>query len=413
MSCWSQALLSAPPPICADVTPAAVPARVALVMSYPYEAARGGEDSYVAALRNFIVQRGHRVDTLITDVTRGRSNPILSLPPGIAEAGALRMRRTLRFGRERHVSLDPALGLQSIRAAAGRPAAPDDNDRPGERAWLLDAIGRGRYDATILMWDASRHAAAVAPLCGRVLALKAFCVEHKFRLGEAAAVAIPERVVSELADAPLIGMNNLAEAQAVQRLLPSSKVIQVNMGFVDRSGAPDSREPFVLFVGANSGANRHSLDWLMENVWPRIAAERPDARLRIAGSVGSSWQGPVPRSVDILGRVPSLDDEYRRAQVVVAPLTNGTAGVKIKVAEALSFARPLVSTSLGVDPGAPEQFGPAVDVADDAGKFAGFVSRLLGDTALREQRGVQAKAAFQANFSGQAAYGALFEHLAL
>src|SRR5690606_23305482 len=155
------------------------------------------------------------------------------------------------------------------------------------------------------------------------------------------------------------------------------------------------------------------LDWLMEEIWPKIARDRPEARLRIAGGVKDGWNRPLPQGVEMLGRVASLEGEYRRAQVVVAPLTNGTAGVKVKVAEALSYGRPLVTTSLGVDPGAPGQFGAAVDVADDAGAFADAVSRLLADPGLRRERARLAREAFRTNFSGAAAYGALSSHLGL
>lgn len=389
------------------------PARVALVMTYPYEAFLGGEDSYVAALRRYLVRRGHRVDTLISDVTRGRSNPVVALPREIGEAGSLRVRRTLRLGERRHVSPDPALLLRALSAAIGRRSKVKGEQGEGERRWLLKAIEDGGYDAVILMWEASRHAAELSRHCSKVLALKGFCTAQRLHLGKPPEVVLPEAIVAELAEARLIGMNNAAEANELRRLLPGRNVIQVGMGFAEQPALAASPDPFVLFVGANSGANRRSLEWLLCEVWPRIAAVHPQARLRVAGSVRNGWDGAVPPGVDLLGRVELLEEEYRRAQVVVAPITVGSAGVKIKVAEALSYGRPLVSTSLGVDPGDPGQFADAVDVADDPALFAEAVCRLLADAALRERRARQSAEAFAANFSGAAAYGALTEHLAL
>jgi glycosyltransferase involved in cell wall biosynthesis len=391
----------------------ASPAKVALVTAYPYEALRGGEGAYLAALRGFLLARGHRVDTLITDITRGRFNPALTLPPEVERSGALRIRRAVRIGEGRYLSADPGLALKAVGAALGHRGQPDERLRPGERDWLLRAIASGAYDAVILMWDATRHAADIAPLCDRVLALKGFCLERKFRLGEDLTVAIPPALVADLEGATLIGMNNAAETRELRRLLPASTIIQVGMGFPEQPEPPDGAEPVVLFVGANSGANRRALDWLVDDIWPRIARDRPEARLRIVGSVRDGWNRPVPQGVEMLGRVASLAGEYRRAQVVVAPLTNGTAGVKVKVAEALSHGRPLVTTSLGVDPGAPDQFGAAVDVADDAGGFADAVSRLLADPHLRRERARLVRDAFRANFSEAAAYGALSSHLGL
>lgn len=389
------------------------PARVALVMTYPYETFRGGEDSYVAALRAHLVQRGHCVDTLISDTARGRSNPLLHLPAELSTAGNLQVRRTLRLGSTRHVSLDPSLLWRSAGAAIGRRSKTSDLHGGGERRWMLNAIERGRYDAVILMWDASRHAGEVSAISERVLALKGFCANQRLVLGQTPDIAIPAAVVADLTEARLIGMNNAAEASELRRCLPGNTVIHVGMGFAERPALGLSDEPIVLFVGANSGANRRSLEWLLDAVWPRVAAAHPKARLRVAGSVKNGWTRDVPTGVDLLGRVDSLDEEYRRAQVVVAPITVGSAGVKIKVAEALSYHRPLVSTSVGVDPGNAGQFAEAVAIADEPEPFADAVSELLADPSLRMRRVRQSADAFQANFSGTAAYGALYEHLAL
>lgn len=389
------------------------PARVALVMTYPYEAFVGGENSYVAALRQYLVGRGHTVDTLISDVTRGRHNPVLKLPPQIEKAGRLHVRRTRRLGQHHHLALDPALILRSCGALLGRRKRQTEVHSEGERRWLLRSLRRGRYDAVILMWDAVRYAKDVSRLCDKVLALKGFCVGQRIRRGEAPTIIIPEQTVSELADASLIGMNNAAEAQALGRHLPEKRIIHVGMGFPEQLISPPGNEPRILFVGANTGANLRSLEWLLDDVWPRISAQRPDAQLRVAGSIRNAWHRPVPTGAELLGRVESLEDEYRRAQVVVAPITVGTAGVKIKVAEALSFGRPLVSTSPGVDPADPAAFGEAVDVTDDPQLFADAVCRLLNDPDLRERRSRQATDAFHDNFSCAAAYGALSEHLAL
>lgn len=389
------------------------PARVALVMSYPYEAFRGGEESYVAALRRYLVGRGHRVDTLFSDVTRGRVRPVLHLPAAIRDAGRLRVRRAFRLGEERFVSFDPRLLGRSAGALLGRRPGADDHHGAGEEAWLLEAIRKGGYDAVILMWGASRYALPVSELCDRVLALQGFCTDYRLHLGKETALTIPPDILEQLGGARLVGMNNAAETAALRRLLPASEVIQVGMGFDERQPLPVGDEPLVLFVGANSGPNQRALAWLLDAVWPIVAAVRPDARLRVVGAVAEAWRDPVPVSVDMLGRVQSLEGQYRSAQVVVAPLVTGSAGVKIKVAEALSYGRPLVSTSVGVDPGDPGQFGAAVEVADEPKAFAEAVCRLLGDSDMLRSRAALAQDAFRANFSKTAAYGALSERLAL
>jgi len=382
-------------------------------MNYPYEAFVGGEGSYVAALRRYLSGRGHSVDTLISDVTRGRSNPIFELPPDIRETGRICIRRAGRVGTRRHLAVDPILFARSCAAMLGRRRKGEETHGESERRWLLDVLRKGRYDAVILMWGAVRYAAQVSQLCGKVLSLKGFCTDQRIRLGQEPLIEIPGQIIAELAGSPLIGMNNLAEASQLRRLLPTSRIIHVGMGFAEQPVSPFGTDQRVLFVAANTGANTRSLAWLLEEVWPKIACSQPRARLRVAGSIRNGWTKAIPPGVELLGRVESIDEEYRSAQVVVAPITVGTAGVKIKVAEALSFGRPLVSTSVGVDPGDPGQFADAVDVTDDPQLFADAVCRLLSDPSLRDLRARQSHEAFHAHFSGAAAYGALIEHLAL
>src|SRR5262249_33676694 len=81
-----------------------------------------------------------------------------------------------------------------------------------------------------------------------------------------------------------------------------------------------------------------------------------------------------------------VDDEYRRSWAVVAPFINGSSGVKTKIAEALSFGRPVATTSIGVDPGHSDQFGDAVVVADDPHAFAANLLDIMLDEPARHAR---------------------------
>jgi glycosyltransferase involved in cell wall biosynthesis len=85
--------------------------------------------------------------------------------------------------------------------------------------------------------------------------------------------------------------------------------------------------------------------------------------------------------VEVTGRVPSVEPHLDEAAVVVAPLRVG-GGVKVKVLEALSRGKAVVSTSVGVQ-GLTQS--PAV-VADEPAAFATAVADLLADPAARDRR---------------------------
>jgi len=91
--------------------------------------------------------------------------------------------------------------------------------------------------------------------------------------------------------------------------------------------------------------------------WPRVHAEAPQARLRIAGK-------SPPRSIieaaqrlgaEVAADVPSMPEEFARATALVVPLWTG-AGARVKIVEALAARLPVVATrfaceGLGLTPG--------------------------------------------------------------
>ena len=131
----------------------------------------------------------------------------------------------------------------------------------------------------------------------------------------------------------------------------------------------------------------------------------PSARLRIVGHLAHSKEAAMAQSVERVGAVGDLAGEYGVAQVVVSPLLSGSAGVKIKVAEAMAYGRPLVTTSVGVDPGDSRQLDLGSIVANEPGDFANAVNALLLDEELRRKKREGAIRVFKNNFSFDASYG--------
>ena len=143
------------------------------------------------------------------------------------------------------------------------------------------------------------------------------------------------------------------ERAALARLAPSVRIVTAG---VDFDVVSEERQPTagqILFVASDNARNRKGLDDFLRLAWPRIHRLAPHAALRIVGSVGDAVAARELPGVIVVGRVDDLSGPYREAELVINPAVAGT-GLKIKVLEALSHCRPVVTWPAGVEGLAPE-----------------------------------------------------------
>jgi glycosyltransferase involved in cell wall biosynthesis len=206
---------------------------------------------------------------------------------------------------------------------------------------------------------------------------------------EAARIERDERAVGHASW--LRGTADISLADAQWRASTGARnVVHVPPFTLDVGTAPTARPlrterppaaPTVLFLGAlDIATNTDALSWLVERVWPRVAAAHPDVVLEIVGR-GPSLQlrqrlEGMPR-VRLAADVPDVRPYLDRADVAVNPAVTGS-GVNIKVVEYLDAGIPTVSTSLATK-GLPLRPGTDLEVADDADGFADAVVHLLKD----------------------------------
>lgn len=138
----------------------------------------------------------------------------------------------------------------------------------------------------------------------------------------------------------------------------------------------------IVFVGSFAHPpNADAVRWFITEIFPIVRAELPDERLQIVGKeVPNDVAAMACEGVDVLGWLPTLDDVYARCRVVVAPLRFG-AGLKGKVAEALSHGVPVVVTEIAAE-GMGIEHGESGWVADDPVDFAQGVIALVQDDDL-------------------------------
>ncbi|WP_432541735.1 glycosyltransferase [Kineococcus sp. SYSU DK002] len=146
-----------------------------------------------------------------------------------------------------------------------------------------------------------------------------------------------------------------------------------------------------LFVGAaDYGPNKAALRWFLDEVWPRVLEQVPSARFLAVGR-GLSNVHPratgEPGGVEFHSDVASVDPFYERADVCVVPLLSG-GGTKIKLVEALSRGRAVVTTTLGLE--GLEEHRAVLRVADGAEQFAAALAELFQDPAQAAELGAAA-----------------------
>lgn len=153
------------------------------------------------------------------------------------------------------------------------------------------------------------------------------------------------------------------------------------------AGAAGASAPLVVFVGSMDWeANADGILWFTDQVWPRIAAARPDAVLRVVGrNPPARIRELASAQIEVTGTVPSVVEHLHAAAVVIVPLRIG-GGTRLKIYEAMAARRPVVSTRVGAE-GLDVAHGTDILLEDEPASFAGAVVRLLGDATERTRVG--------------------------
>jgi glycosyltransferase involved in cell wall biosynthesis len=174
------------------------------------------------------------------------------------------------------------------------------------------------------------------------------------------------------------------ERQLILQALPNKpvEIVPLIYSFPDFPDKTKRLYDELVFVGGfKHDPNVDAMLYFCGEIMPLIRAAHPQTRLKIIGSnPPQSILSLASEHVNVLGYVPETAPYLESAYISVAPLRYG-GGVKGKVAEAMSYGLPVVTTSSGA-----EGFGlqPDVDflIGDTAESFAAQVLALLNDTDL-------------------------------
>jgi glycosyltransferase involved in cell wall biosynthesis len=117
--------------------------------------------------------------------------------------------------------------------------------------------------------------------------------------------------------------------------------------------------------------------WFCTQVWPRVTAAVPAARLMLVGRAPADEVVALARTpgVSVHPDVPSMVPYFESARAVVVPLRVGT-GTRLKALEGMAAGRVVVGTTIGLD-GIGAVDGVNALVRDDPRSFANAVVEVL------------------------------------
>lgn len=157
----------------------------------------------------------------------------------------------------------------------------------------------------------------------------------------------------------------------------------------------NTSKPNILFVGTlNYAPNEQGIKWFIEEAWGPIKEilkpKQIEPTLTVVGKNPTSWMREMRHddSIFIYGNVESVNPFYSRATLVICPIFQG-GGTRIKILEAFSHSRAVVSTTLGAE-GIEAIDNEHILIANTATEFIATITNLIQNT--RKTTSIEKKA---------------------
>ncbi len=141
----------------------------------------------------------------------------------------------------------------------------------------------------------------------------------------------------------------------------------------------------LVFVGAGTHSpNIEGIMWFLNNVWHYIIEKHSEINLYIVGKWNKEQIKQLLQfnNVSFKGFVPSLQDEYDGA-IVIVPILRGS-GLRMKILDAVNYGSPFIATTIGAF---DMKFLDNRDcyIADEPVEFANKLLELIEHADIRER----------------------------
>jgi sugar transferase (PEP-CTERM/EpsH1 system associated) len=195
-----------------------------------------------------------------------------------------------------------------------------------------------------------------------------------------------------------------ADREFFSRFVDAAKITVISTG-VDteyyQASAAQERPDSLVFTGSMDWMpNQDGVLYFLRSVLPLIRREIPEVKFSIVGRQPSEKLREIANAtsgVQVTGRVDDIRPFVHEASVYVVPLRIGS-GTRLKIFEAMSMGKAIVSTTLGAA-GLPVNNGKDIFLADTPEELARKVVLLLRDRTERARLGAAARRLVEQRYS--------------
>ncbi len=158
----------------------------------------------------------------------------------------------------------------------------------------------------------------------------------------------------------------------------------------------------IMVSGMNWYPNRDAVIYMQEKIWPLISQAFQDISWIVVGASPPQKLLDLASSdprVKVTGFVDDVRPYLKSAQIYLCPMRDG-GGTRLKILDALSMSKPIVSTTIGYE-GINITPDENALVANTPDEFVSQISRLLKDPGLCEKIGAEGRKFVINEFSWQ------------
>ena len=155
----------------------------------------------------------------------------------------------------------------------------------------------------------------------------------------------------------------------------------VDIDYFSPSGAIAPENHNIVFTGSMDWLpNEDAMQYFIRELLPLVRKEIPDVTLTVVGRnpyASLVELSKSDKSIVVTGRVDDVRPYIEKAAVYVVPIRIG-GGTRLKIYEAMSMGKPVVSTTVGAE-GLPVTNNEELVLADSASDFAAALIRVFRD----------------------------------
>lgn len=186
------------------------------------------------------------------------------------------------------------------------------------------------------------------------------------------------------------------DAQQLRELGPGARVTSVPNGvdteYFHTSHTPRKPTSLVFVGGFTWFPNLDAITYFCEDILPKLLKTIPDIQLTV---IGKQPDTPVAQNiakhpnVKLAGLVEDIRPDVDAAAAYIVPLRIG-GGTRLKILDALSMSKTIISTSVGCE-GLDVEDGKTIVIADTPDAFAQAIVKVLADPAWADTIGQQGR----------------------